>query len=146
MSLTLDSNEVIDRQLWADIATVPDRPLRALVARRLVRRALKTLPLRVVTADGRQFGAGGPGDPVLRLVRPDAFYQRLGAGGLIGFGEAFMAGDWRNWCRRYCNASAASPCTRAQAPTETPSTVPARIFIATMTSPMSCFRSFSTPR
>ncbi len=94
MSLTLDSNEVIDRQLWADIATVPDRPLRALVARRLVRRALKTLPLRVVTADGRQFGAGGPGDPVLRLVRPDAFYQRLGAGGLIGFGEAFMAGDW----------------------------------------------------
>ncbi len=94
MSLTLGSNEVIDRQLWPDIDVVPDRPMRALVARRLVRRALKTLPLRVTTADGREFGAGGPSDPALHLVRPDAFYQRLGAGGLIGFGESFMAGDW----------------------------------------------------
>ena len=30
----------------------------------------------------------------MRLVRPDAFYQRIGATGLIGFGEAYMAGDW----------------------------------------------------
>lgn len=94
MSRPLDSNEVIDRRLWPDIAAVPDRPMRALVARRLVRRAVKTLPLRVTTADGRQLGAGGPGDPLLHLVHPDAFYQRVGAGGLIGFGEAFMAGDW----------------------------------------------------
>ena len=28
------------------------------------------------------------------LIRPDAFFQRLGAGGLIGFGEAYQAGDW----------------------------------------------------
>ena len=27
-------------------------------------------------------------------VRSDAFFRRLGADGLIGFGEAFMAGDW----------------------------------------------------
>lgn len=28
------------------------------------------------------------------LRRPDAFYRRWGASGLIGFGEAFQAGDW----------------------------------------------------
>jgi cyclopropane-fatty-acyl-phospholipid synthase len=27
-------------------------------------------------------------------VRPDAFYRRLGDSGTIGFGEAYMAGDW----------------------------------------------------
>lgn len=94
MSLGLSSDETIDRGVWPDIATVPNRPLRALIARGLVRRAVKSLPLRVTTAGGRQSGAGGAGDPALHLVRPDAFYQRLGAGGLIGFGEAFMAGDW----------------------------------------------------
>ena len=30
----------------------------------------------------------------MRLVRPDAFFARLGATGTIGFGEAYMAGDW----------------------------------------------------
>ena len=28
------------------------------------------------------------------LHRPDAFLERLGADGLIGFGESYMAGDW----------------------------------------------------
>jgi cyclopropane-fatty-acyl-phospholipid synthase len=31
----------------------------------------------------------------MRLVRPEAFFQRLGDSGTIGFGEAYMAGDWR---------------------------------------------------
>ncbi len=31
---------------------------------------------------------------MLRLVRPDAFFHRLGDTGTIGFGEAYMAGDW----------------------------------------------------
>jgi cyclopropane-fatty-acyl-phospholipid synthase len=30
----------------------------------------------------------------MRLVRPQAFFARLGATGTIGFGEAYMAGDW----------------------------------------------------
>lgn len=29
----------------------------------------------------------------MRLVRPDAFFARLGTEGLIGFGEAWMVGD-----------------------------------------------------
>jgi len=40
--------------------------------------------------DGRRWGAGGP---TLQLVRPDSFFARLGADGLIGFGEAWMTGD-----------------------------------------------------
>src|SRR6185437_10237985 len=77
-----------------DVVAVPQHRLRGLVAERLVRRAVRTLPLRVTTADGRQFGGGGPADPGLQLVRPENFYRRLAAGGLIGFGESFMAGDW----------------------------------------------------
>jgi len=30
----------------------------------------------------------------MRVVRPDLFFSRLGAQGNIGFGEAYMAGDW----------------------------------------------------
>jgi cyclopropane-fatty-acyl-phospholipid synthase len=30
----------------------------------------------------------------MRLVRPASFFHRVGAGGTIGFGEAYMAGDW----------------------------------------------------
>jgi cyclopropane-fatty-acyl-phospholipid synthase len=40
------------------------------------------------------YGGGTSGDPVMRLVRPDAFFARLGDSGTIGFGEAYMAGDW----------------------------------------------------
>ena len=47
----------------------------------------------VALPDGRIIGGGGPDAPVMR-VRSDAFFRRLGADGLIGFGEAFMAGDW----------------------------------------------------
>jgi len=84
----------IDAQLWPDVVSVPDGSLRAAIAARLVKRAVRSLPIRVTTADGQRFGAGTGTDPDLHLVRPEAFYRRLAAGGLIGFGEAFMAGDW----------------------------------------------------
>jgi cyclopropane-fatty-acyl-phospholipid synthase len=64
------------------------------VARRLFRRAARRLPLRVVETGGASYGAGSIGDPVMRLVRPASFFHRVGAGGTIGFGEAYMAGDW----------------------------------------------------
>ncbi|MCK9874070.1 cyclopropane-fatty-acyl-phospholipid synthase family protein, partial [Nocardiopsis dassonvillei] len=34
------------------------------------------------------------GAPILELRDPDAFHRRLAAGGLIGFGESYMAGEW----------------------------------------------------
>src|SRR5205085_12199605 len=35
---------------------------------------------------------GSPAD--IRVLNPDAFFLRVGNQGLIGFGEAYMAGDW----------------------------------------------------
>ncbi|WP_406288422.1 class I SAM-dependent methyltransferase [Embleya sp. NBC_00896] len=83
----------IDPVRWPDVAAVPRRPMRAAVARFLFERAVARLPLRV-WIDGAVFGAGGSAAPRMRIVRPDAFFHRVGAGGLIGFGEAYQAGDW----------------------------------------------------
>jgi cyclopropane-fatty-acyl-phospholipid synthase len=84
----------IDPELWPDVATVPHTPVRAAVARRIFRNAVGRIPLRVVEVGGRTYGGGTAADPVLRLVRPASFFQRVGATGTIGFGEAYMAGDW----------------------------------------------------
>jgi cyclopropane-fatty-acyl-phospholipid synthase len=85
---------VADPDRWPDVAAVPQNRARAAVARRLFGRACSGLPLRVTQPAGPDLGAGGPGAPVMMLRRPDCFYERVGASGLIGFGEAFMAGDW----------------------------------------------------
>jgi cyclopropane-fatty-acyl-phospholipid synthase len=76
------------------VASAPGRPLRAWVAQRLTRHAVRDLPLRVLLPDGGTWGRGRAGDPCLRLHRPHDFFDRLGAGGLIGFGESYQAGDW----------------------------------------------------
>jgi cyclopropane-fatty-acyl-phospholipid synthase len=58
------------------------------------RSAVAPLPIRVVLPDGRVLGAGGKDAPAMHLVRPSAFFARLGADVKIGFGEAYMTGDW----------------------------------------------------
>src|SRR5581483_9863029 len=52
------------------------------------------LPLQVRFPSGQTIGGGGPDAPVMVLRRPREFYRRFGASGLIGFGEAYLAGDW----------------------------------------------------
>jgi cyclopropane-fatty-acyl-phospholipid synthase len=94
MTMTTRQATGTDAERWPDVARAPRPRLRAAVARTLVLRAVAPLPLRMTTPDGRCWGAGGPADPELRLARPETFFARLGAGGLIGFGEAYMAGDW----------------------------------------------------
>ncbi|OQO95122.1 hypothetical protein B1813_00940 [Saccharomonospora piscinae] len=76
---------------WAELAVTPHAPLRAWAAERLFRHAVADLPVTVWLPGGRCLGAGGP---VLQLVRPRAFFHRLGADAKIGFGEAYLAGDW----------------------------------------------------
>src|SRR4051794_12227650 len=83
----------VDPDRWPDVAVVPHSPARAAIAKRLFRGAVRKLPLRVIEPTA-WYGGGTGGDPVLRLVRPDAFFARLGDSGTIGFGEAYMAGDW----------------------------------------------------
>ncbi|MDT4939632.1 MAG: cyclopropane-fatty-acyl-phospholipid synthase [Pseudonocardiales bacterium] len=84
----------IDVQLWPEVALVPHSPVRAAVARRIFHAAVGRLSLVVAEPGGRAYGGGQHGDPVLQLVRPASFFSRVGATGTIGFGEAFMAGDW----------------------------------------------------
>jgi cyclopropane-fatty-acyl-phospholipid synthase len=97
---------------WPDLAVVPPGRGRDLIAAWLLRRIAARLPFRVteasqvtaasertfvrggVGAGERTFGRGGPGDPVLVLHRPGDFYRRVGARGLIGLGESYMAGEW----------------------------------------------------
>jgi cyclopropane-fatty-acyl-phospholipid synthase len=88
------ATRAIDPTLWPDIATVPHRPVRAAVAKRIFHNAVGRIPLRVIERNGRSYGGGDISAPVLRLVRPQSFFHRLGATGTIGFGEAYMAGDW----------------------------------------------------
>jgi cyclopropane-fatty-acyl-phospholipid synthase len=83
-----------DPSRWPDIAAVPHCPVRGEVARALLRRMADRLPVRVASPGGVEHGAGDNGSPVLKLHRPADFYQRIGAAGLIGFGESYMAGDW----------------------------------------------------
>jgi cyclopropane-fatty-acyl-phospholipid synthase len=72
----------------------PHSPSRAWLAERLFRRTVRRLPIRVVFPGGEQLGAGGAGSPVMRVERPATFFHRLGLDAKIGFGEAYMAGDW----------------------------------------------------
>jgi cyclopropane-fatty-acyl-phospholipid synthase len=97
--MTLTSNgrttraTYVDAQRWPEVAVVPHSPVRAAIAKRLFHAAVRKLPLRVIEPTA-WYGGGTSADPVLRLVRPDAFFARLGDSATIGFGEAYMAGDW----------------------------------------------------
>jgi cyclopropane-fatty-acyl-phospholipid synthase len=83
-----------DEAHWPGLAIPPSAPAHARVAEQIFRRAVAPLPVRVVLPDGRVLGAGGTDAPVMDLVRPRAFFSRLGADAKIGFGEAYMTGDW----------------------------------------------------
>ena len=80
---------------WPTAAAPPRAPLRAGIARVVFEHAVRRVPVRVTYPDGRVLGAGPPASPELEVVRPAAFFARLGRDAKIGFGEAYMAGDWR---------------------------------------------------
>jgi len=84
----------IDAARWPDVASAAGRPMRASIARILFTAGVAKLPLRVRFPDGRLTGAGTTDGPVMILHRPKEFFRRVGASGLIGFGESYMAGDW----------------------------------------------------
>lgn len=79
---------------WPGLAAPGRAPLRRAVARAVVRHAVADLPLQIQFPDGTSIGAGGSGDPLMLIHRPDTFFARLAADAKIGFGEAYMAGDW----------------------------------------------------
>ncbi|MGH3435582.1 MAG: class I SAM-dependent methyltransferase [Sciscionella sp.] len=79
---------------WPGLASAPYSPMRARIARALFRHAVRDLPVRILLPDGGQLGAGDVSAPTMSLVRPREFFHRLGKDAKIGFGEAYMAGDW----------------------------------------------------
>jgi cyclopropane-fatty-acyl-phospholipid synthase len=77
------------------ILRAPQAPLAATVARLLFEHAVNAVPVRATLPNGRCVGAGGDDAPEFQIVRPEAFFARLGSYTKIGFGEAYMAGDWK---------------------------------------------------
>jgi cyclopropane-fatty-acyl-phospholipid synthase len=82
----------VDLQRWPAMAVPRPAPLRSAVARRLLDRVASRTGIRLVFPDGRQ--GGDLHGPVLRVRDEEAFLTRLGRDGKVGFGEAYMAGDW----------------------------------------------------
>ncbi|MER5967181.1 cyclopropane-fatty-acyl-phospholipid synthase family protein [Streptomyces sp. NPDC002057] len=92
----------VDPERWPEVARLPRASaLRTAIARRILERAFSRLPIRVryegrptahprIPAPARHGGA----QPTLTLHDPAAFHRRIGARGLIGFGESYMAGEW----------------------------------------------------
>ena len=95
----LTMRPAIDPALWPGVtarrATVRQAVV-GTIARRIFLSAARRLPVRIQL--GREAILGGsatdPRAPLMVIDRPDAFFAALGAGGLIGFGESYMAGDW----------------------------------------------------
>ncbi|MDR3663356.1 MAG: cyclopropane-fatty-acyl-phospholipid synthase [Mycobacterium sp.] len=85
---------------WTEIAEAPGglrARLGSPVVRAMFRAAVRDLPVRVEYPDGTLLGAvdeSVPTAPRMLLHRPDDFFGRIANSGLIGFGEAYMAGDW----------------------------------------------------
>ena len=88
-----------DSECWPEIVTVPSGPVAAasaVVAKRLLRRAVAGLPMRVIYPDGTVIGAGDGSSPTLIVNEPDRLARRMGRHGLVGFGESYMAGEWES--------------------------------------------------
>ena len=82
----------VDIERWPAMAAPAPSPLRARVARTLLKRVAEHVDIRVALPDGTAWGR--PDAPTLTVFDAEAFFTRLGRDGLIGFGESYMAGDW----------------------------------------------------
>jgi cyclopropane-fatty-acyl-phospholipid synthase len=97
MSSSLDARahgqiDAVDLARWPAMAPPVPAPLRAALARLALRRAVRRAGVCVRLPDGSILGP--PSGPAMAVADPAAFFTRLGREGKIGFGEAYMAGDW----------------------------------------------------
>jgi cyclopropane-fatty-acyl-phospholipid synthase len=83
--------EGIDATRWPDVANVPAASWRTPLARLLLQRAMRRLPIQFV--DRPRAGHVGA---AATIVSPDLepLARRIARDGLIGFGESYMAGEW----------------------------------------------------
>lgn len=76
------------------VAAAPAYGVRGRVARRVLERIVRKVPVTVRVVDGAQFGSNDPAAPSIDILAPEQFFARLGDSPMIGLGEGFMAGDW----------------------------------------------------
>ena len=77
------------------LGPAPAHGLRATVARQVVARILRRVPVTARLADGEIYGAPlTAGLPLLQIDQPRAFFSRLARSPMIGLGESYMAGEW----------------------------------------------------
>ena len=87
-------SEAVQAARWPGIARQPRTPFKARIAKMILKPAAQRVPVRLSFPDGTVWGAGGPHAPEMAVKRPAAFFGRIGQDTKIGFGEAYMAGDW----------------------------------------------------
>ena len=82
----------------ASSALLPSAPpygVRALVARTVVKRILRGLPVTAHLSTGEVLGRPlSDRCPTLEVARPEAFFARLARSPMIGIGESYMAREW----------------------------------------------------
>jgi cyclopropane-fatty-acyl-phospholipid synthase len=92
MSTTIEPRVVATSEL---LPAPPSYGLRGQIARQVVKRILRDMPVTVRFADGEVYGAPvGDSQPLLTVDRPQAFFARLAHSPMIGLGEAYMAREW----------------------------------------------------
>lgn len=83
-----------DPQRWPGLCAAPRARGRVHIARAVFDHAARQVDLRAQLPGDRWLGGGGPGSPIMRIVREQEFFARLAVDGKIGFGEAYMVGAW----------------------------------------------------
>jgi cyclopropane-fatty-acyl-phospholipid synthase len=88
----------LNRQVSVSSALLPAAPtygVRGFVARKVVERILRDLPVTARLSTGEVYGAPlAEQRPLLEVTRPEAFFARLGHSPMIGIGESYMAREW----------------------------------------------------
>jgi len=75
------------------LPAAPGYGLRGKVAKQVLSRILRKVPVTARLATGETYGDRDT--PAIEISNPDAFFARLGQSPMIGLGESYMAGEWR---------------------------------------------------
>ncbi len=88
----------LEPRVTSTSALLPAPPaygVRAKIARQVVRRILRGVPVSARLANGELWGAPlAEGRPLLQIDQPGAFFARLSHSPMIGLGESYMAREW----------------------------------------------------
>ena len=77
------------------LAPAPAYGPRGAIAKKVLARILRKVPVTVRITGDREYGApAATHTPAIAVERPKAFFARLGRSPMIGLGESYMAAEW----------------------------------------------------